>query len=59
MIAKQKLTVIIALAVAVPIGLLSLTAYESAPEPGNLALFGIGLIGLGMIRRQARDRANS
>lgn len=56
---KKITTVLIALAIALPIGLSSLTAYEYAPDPANLALLGIGLIGLGMVRRQMREKEDA
>lgn len=35
----------------------SIELQQAIPEPASLALFGIGLVGLGIIRRQRQDRA--
>lgn len=37
----------------------AITHLSHPPEPGNLALLGLGLISLGMVRRRARRRENS
>lgn len=34
-------------------------SHGSAPEPGNLALLGLGLIGLGIVRQKVRRRAEA
>lgn len=36
----------------------AITHLSHSPEPGNLALLGLGLISLGIVRQRARRRAN-
>lgn len=37
----------------------AITHLSHAPEPGNLALLGLGLISLGIVRQRARRRENT
>ncbi len=51
----KKLVALIIACIAVPSIAFALSAYGHAvPEPGNIALLGIGFVGLGLARRRVR-----
>lgn len=51
----KKLVALLIVCIAVPSMAFALSAYgHDVPEPGNIALLGIGVAGLGLARRRVR-----
>ncbi|MFK8019068.1 MAG: PEP-CTERM sorting domain-containing protein [Pseudomonadales bacterium] len=60
-LSQRHLVVLAIMGTMTPALAFAMHSYGSSPEPGNLALLGMGLIGLGMVRRKVRktERANA